>query len=125
MNELIEQLVAQLGINTQQARGGAGLLFKAAWDKLGSAEFQQLLGTVPGVGELLKLAPLSERKGLLGGLASAIGGNAAILASVIAGFSTLGLSADTAKKFVPIMLDFLRKHAGPDVVARVEAALRS
>ena len=63
--------------------------------------------------------------GLLGGLTSALGGNAAMLANVVSGFSKLGLSADTAKKFVPIILDFLRKHVAADVVTKIEAALRA
>lgn len=125
MNELIDQLTKQLGVDKQQARVGAGILFNAAQDKLGNGEFQRLLGTVPGIGDFMKCAPSSGRRGLLGGLASAIGGDTAILATVVSGFSKLGLSADTAKKFVPIMLDFLRRHVGPDVVARVEAALRA
>ncbi len=62
---------------------------------------------------------------MLGGLASALGGNAAILANLVSGFSKLGLSVDTARKFVPIVIDFLRKHVSPDVVAKIEAALRA
>ena len=61
---------------------------------------------------------------MLGGLASALGGNAAILANLVSGFSKLGLSVD-GRKFVPIVIDFLRKHVSPDVVAKIEAALRA
>jgi hypothetical protein len=125
MKELIDQLTKQLGIDPSQAQSGAAILFKAAQDKLGGGEFQKLIGTVPGVADLLKLAPASGGGGLLGGLASALGGNAAVLANVVTGFSKLGLSADTAKKFVPVVLDFLHKHAGPDVVAKIETALRT
>ena len=58
---------------------------------------------MPGVGDLVKLAP----------------------ATVVSGFSKLGMSADLAKKFVPIVLGYLRKHAGAQTVAKVEAALRA
>ena len=126
MQELLDQLTRELGIKPAQAQSGAGILFKAARDKLGGAEFQKLLGGVPGVGDLVKLAPAAEGGGgLLGGLASALGGNAAMLANVVSGFSKLGMSADLAKKFVPIVLAYLRQHAGADVVAKVEAALRA
>jgi hypothetical protein len=125
MKELIDQLTRQLGIDPNQAQSGAAILFKAAQDKLGSAEFQRLIGAVPGVADLLKLAPASGGGGLLGGLASALGGNAALLANVVSGFSKLGLSTDTAKKFVPVVIDFLHKHAGPEVVAKVETAMRT
>lgn len=124
MKELLDQLTRKLGIDTQQAQSGAAILFKAAQDKLGGGEFHELLGGVPGLGDLVKLAPAGGG-GLLGGLAAALGGNAAMLANVVSGFSKLGLSADTARKFVPIVIDFLRKHVSPDVVAKVEAALRA
>lgn len=124
MKELLDQLTQKLGIDTQQAQSGAAILFKAAQDKLGGGEFHKLLGGVPGLGDLVKLAPAGGG-GLLGGLAAALGGNAAMLANVVSGFSKLGLSADTARKFVPIVIDFLRKHVSPDVVAKVEAALRA
>jgi hypothetical protein len=125
VQELVDQLTRQLGINPAQAQSGAGILFKAARDKMGSGEFQKLLGGVPGVTDLVKLAPASGGSGLLGGLASALGGNAALLANVVSGFSKLGMSADVAKKFMPIVLDYLHKHAGAEVVAKVEAALRA
>lgn len=126
MQELIDQLTKQLGINAGQAQSGAGILFNAAKEKLGGGEFQKLLGSVPGIGDLLKHAPAAGGGGgLLGGLASAIGGNAAMLANVVSGFSKIGLTPDMAKRFVPIVLDFLRKHVSPDVIAKIESALRS
>jgi len=125
MKELFDSLCGQLGIDATQAQSGAAILFKAAEDKLGSDEFQKLLGGVPGLSDLVKQAPAGGGGGLLGGLASALGGNAAILANVVSGFSKLGLSVDTAKKCVPIVIDFLRKHVSPDVVAKIEAALRA
>jgi Protein of unknown function VcgC/VcgE (DUF2780) len=124
MNELFDQLAKQLGIDQKQAQSGAAILFKAAQKKLGNGEFQNLLGGLPGIGDLLTQAP-SSGGGLLGGLAAALGaGNAAILANAVSGFSKLGLSANTAKKFVPIVLDYLRKHVGADVVTKIETALR-
>jgi Protein of unknown function VcgC/VcgE (DUF2780) len=124
MKELIDELTRQLGINATQAQSGAGILFKAAQEKLGAGEFQKMLGAVPGVADLLKHAP-SSGGGLLGGLASAFGGNAALFAKVVTGFSALGLPVDTAKKFVPIVLEYLRKHVGPDTASKIEAALRT
>jgi hypothetical protein len=126
VKELFDQLTKQLGIDQNQAQSGAAILFKAAKDKLGGAEFHKLLGRVPGIDDLLKRAPAGGGGGgLLGGLASALGGNAAILANVVSGFTRLGLSAETGRKFVPIVLDFLRKHVDPEVIAKIEAALRA
>src|SRR3982750_2642738 len=102
MNELIQMLTNDLGVNAQQAEGGAGVLFKAAQDKLGAGEFGKLLGAVPGIGDLMRKAPAAGGGGLgglLGGLAGAVGGNAALIANVVGGFGKLGLTTDHAKKF--------------------------
>lgn len=123
MKDLIELLSQQLKINEKQAQGGAAMLFKAAKDKLGGVEFSKMLGSVAGVEALVKQAPQSGG-GLLGGLASLAGGNTALIANIVSGFSKLNLSTDHARKFVPIMLDYLRARVGPDVVSRLEKTLR-
>ena len=129
MKELVDMLTKNLGVNPSQAEGGAGVLFKAAQDKLGAAEFGKMLGGVPGVTDLLKKAPAAGGGGglggLLGGIAGAMGGNAGLIANVVGGFSKLGLKADDAKKFVPIILTFLRTKVGPDVVSKLESALKA
>jgi len=127
MKELIDNLVNNLGVNRLQAEGGAAVLFKAARDKLGGEEFGKLLGGVPGLSDLLKKAPAGGGGGfggLLGGLAGAMGGNAALIATVVGGFSKLGLKADDAKRFAPVLLDYLRGQVGPDVVSKLEKTLR-
>ena len=127
MKELIDKLTGALGVNVAQAEGGAAVLFKAAKDKLGDGEFSRLLGGVPGLAELLKKAPASGGGGLgglLGGLAGAVGGNAALISTVMSGFGKLGLGTDDAKRFVPVIMDFLRQKVGSDVVSRLEKTLR-
>jgi len=126
MKELIDLLTRNLGVSGSQAEGGAAVLFKAAKEKLGGAEFDKLLGGVPGLGDLLKKAPASGGGlgGMLGNLAGAMGGNAGLIATVVGGFSKLGLTTDHAKKFVPVILDFLKSKVGPDVVSRLEKTLR-
>ena len=127
MKELIDMLTGALGVNANQAEGGAAVLFKAAKDKLGDGEFGKLLGGVPGLTDLMKKAPASGGGGLgglLGGLAGAVGGNAALFSTIMGGFSKLGLTTDDAKRFVPVILDVLRKKAGPDVVSKLEKTLR-
>jgi len=124
MKALIASLSQQLKIDEKQAQGGAAVLFKAARDKLGATEFSKMLGSVAGVESLVKQVPQSGG-GLLGGLASLAGGNTALLATIVSGFSKLNLSTDQAQKFVPIMLDYLRTKVGPDVVDRLEKTLRA
>jgi len=126
MKELIDQLTKNLGISGSQAEGGAAVLFKAARDKLGGDEFSKLLGGVTGLGDLMKKAPAAGGGlgGMLGGLAGAMGGNAGLIATIVGGFGKLGLKPEDAKKFVPVILDFLRTKVGPDVVSRLEKTLR-
>src|SRR3954463_8463910 len=127
MKELVEMLTSTLGVNTGQAEGGAAVLFKAAKDKLGEGEFSRLLGGIPGLSDLLKKAPApggGGLGGLLGGLAGAVGGNAALIGTIVGGFGKLGLGTDDAKRFLPVILEFLRKNVGPDVVSRLEKTLR-
>ena len=127
MKELIDMLTRNLNISGTQAEGGAGVLFKAAQDKLGAAEFGKLLGGVPGLSDLMKKAPAAGGGlgGLLGGIAGAVGGNAGLIATIVQGFGKLGLKADDAKKFVPVILEFLRTKVGPDVVSKLEKTLRA
>ena len=127
MKELVDQLTSSLGISTAQAEGGAAVLFKAARDKLGGEEFGKLLGNLPGMSDLVRKAPAAGGGlgGMLGGLAGALGGNAGLIATVVGGFGKLGLKPDDAKKFVPVIMDFLRDKVGPDVVSRLEKTLRA
>jgi len=127
MKELIDSLTKSLGISAAQAEGGAAVLLKAAKDKLGAAEFDSQLGSVPGLYDLLKKAPAAGGGlgGLLGGLAGAIGGNAALISTIVGGFGKLGLKAEDAKKFVPIIMGFLRTKVGPDVLSNLEKTLRA
>lgn len=129
MKELIDMLTKNLGVNAAQAEGGAGVLFKAAKDKLGGAEFEQLLGGVPGLGDLMKKAPATGGGGglggMLGGLAGAMGGNAGLIATIMGGFGKLGLTASHAKQFVPVILEFLKTKVSPDVISKLEKTLRA
>jgi hypothetical protein len=128
MKELIDMLTTNLGVSPAQAEGGAGVLFKAARDKLGGAEFDRLLGGLPGLGDLMMKAPApggGGLGGLLGGLAGAMGGNAGLIATIVSGFGKLGLTAEHAKKFAPLIMEFLRARVGPDVAARLESTLRA
>jgi hypothetical protein len=127
MKELIDSLKT-LGVTSLQAEGGAAVLFKAARDKLGAAEFDQMLGAVPGLGDLIKKAPAAGGGGLgglLGGLAGAMGGNAALVTTIVGGFSKLGLTVEDAKRFAPVIMNFLRSKVGPDVAAKLEKTLRT
>jgi uncharacterized protein VcgC/VcgE DUF2780 len=138
--ELIQQLVSRLNINEGQAKGGAGLLFNLAKEKLGSGEFQQLAEKVPGVKDLLGAAPPTSpaasagggMMGALGGIAASHGagglgekvGGLGNLANLASGFSQLGLSPDMIGKFVPIVLSFVQNQGGDSMKGLLEKVLK-
>lgn len=128
MQELVTSLVKQLGVTPTQAQGGAGAIFKAAQDRLGSSEFDKLLGGVPGVKDLLGHAPSAGGGGLLGGLASMAGkmggGEMAQAAQLLASVSSLGINKDTLMKFIPVVMQFLESKGGAQLVQQVRAALK-
>lgn len=116
MNELIAQLVAQLGVNENQAAGGAGTIFKLAKEQLGDADFSKISGAVGGVETLIGQAPAAGGAAkLLGGLGSMFGGatgSAASLGSAVSAFQSLGLNTDMVAKFAPIILSFVQNKGG-------------
>ena len=116
--ELIQILTSNLGVEENQATGGAGLLFQLAKEKLGDEAFSQVAEHIPGIGNMIEAALAS------GGLASAIGGLASMmgapqelgtLAGAIGGFSQLGLNADMVSQFIPIILSFVQERGGEQV----------
>jgi len=70
--ELVDLLVKNLGVDRQQAEGGAGTIFKLAQEQMGSGDFSKLTTAIPDIGELAKSAPQQEGTG--GGLFGALGG---------------------------------------------------
>lgn len=127
MKELIDLLVKQLGVTEQQAGGGAGVLLRAARDKLGAQHFDELLGGVGGVDQLLGRAPQAGGLGgLLAGIATAAGGQrAALLAEIVSGFTRLDMRPEQAKAFVPVILSFLRSKIGQQAGEELERTLRA
>ena len=126
--ELIELLTKNLGVREDQAKGGAGLLFNLAKEKLGESDFSQLAQHVPNINELIGAAPKSKGLGaVLGGLASSIGGDASkfgSIASLASGFSEIGLDDGMVGKFIPIILSFVQGKGGSEVKGLLEKVLK-
>lgn len=114
--ELITQLVENLGISEGQAKGGAGLLFNLAKEKLASGDFSQISEAVPGINEMMEAAPQSGGFAkAVGSITSAFGGKAGklgSLAGIASGFSKLDLDSDMLGKFLPVILSFVQSKGG-------------
>jgi len=126
--ELIDLLTKNLGVGEDQAKGGAGLLFNLAKEKIGDADFSQVAQHVPGLNELIDSAPKSSGIGTaLGGLASNLGGGASKLgniASLAGGFSDLGLDSSMLSKFIPVILSFVQEKGGSGVKDLLSGVLK-
>lgn len=126
--ELLSQLVQNLGVKEEQAKGGSGLLFKMAKEKLGGGDFSKIAEAVPGVDDLINTAPESGgAASALGGLGSALGGGAGKLgdlASLAGGFSKLGLDSGMVGKFIPVVLSFVGSKGGDTVKNLLSGVLK-
>jgi hypothetical protein len=135
--ELVDQLVQQLGVSNEQAEGGAGLLLKMAKEKLGSDDFSQIAGLIPGIDELLGKAPSGDAAASPGGgIMEAIGGIAKSigmgdigeklegLAGVAGGFGKLDLDTEMVSKFATIIIEFLKKNGGETVEAILKSVFK-
>ena len=126
MNELIKRLMKELGITKDQARGGLVALLRAAQQNMARADFDEFVVDIPGADKLLKEAPPpSTLSSLAGGLGSLLGGRRSPgrWAGLAASFTELGIPLDTAKKFGPIVIDYVGHHGGEDLVDKIRDAL--
>lgn len=57
--ELIQLLIAQLGINEPQAKGGLGAILSIAQNKLSPATVAEIGKLLPNLADLIKAAPAS------------------------------------------------------------------
>lgn len=126
MQELIRQIVSQLGVQENQAQAGLGLLLKLAKEKLSAGDFAQIANVIDGVEDLINAAPAEGgAAGLLGGVASALGGGDTLgkLASLASGFKKLDLDPDMISKFTGILLNFLKDKGGDTVKTLLAQAM--
>lgn len=126
MNVLIKRLTKELGITKAQANGGLVALLRAAQQNMARADFDEFVADVPGADKLLKDAPPpSTLSSLAGGLGSLLGGKKSPgrWAGLAASFTELGIPIATAKKFGPIVIDYVAHHGGEDLVDKIKDAL--
>jgi hypothetical protein len=127
MDDLIKRLVKETGVTKKQAEGGLVALLRAGEKNLSRKDFEQFVADVPGADKLLRKAPPpSTLSTLAGGLGSLLGGRSSPgrWAGLAASFTELGVDLTTAKKFGPIVIDYVAHHGGEDLVDKMKAALK-
>ena len=112
-NPLMGTLMSSLGVTQQQAEGGVGSILKLANEKLVKGDFDQVAALIPGASKYMdtakKLGAYGSQIGNLAGLTSSLG--------------KLGISPDTAAKFIPAVTDFVGKAGGSELGAKLAGAL--
>jgi hypothetical protein len=127
MNVLIKRLTKELGVSKAQAEGGLVALLRAGQQNMARADFEQFMADIPGAEAMLRKAPPpSTLSSLAGGLGSLFGGrnSPGRWAGLAASFTELGVDLGTAKKFGPIVIDYVEHHGGEDLVEKMKAALK-
>jgi len=127
MDDLIKRLTKELGANKKQAEGGLVALLRAGQQNMARRDFEQVVADIPGADKLLRKAPPpSTLSSLAGGLGSLFGGRTGPgrWAGLAASFTEIGVDLDTAKKFGPIVIDYVKHHGGEDLVDKLKTALK-
>jgi len=126
MDDLVKRLTKELGVTKKQAQGGLVALLRAGQQNLSRADFEQFVADVPGADKLLaKAPPPSTLSTIAGGLGGLFGRNSpGRWAGLAASFTELGVDLDTARKFGPIVIDYVAHHGGANLVQKMRTALK-
>ena len=126
--KLVELLVKNIGITTQQAEGGAGSIFNTAKQNMDAEDFLKVTTAMQEVEPLMAAAPkITKSSGALGGMSSMLSKNAGSvgkMAGLYDSFSKLGLSKDMVGLFIPLILDYAKSNGGSAVFNLLKTALQ-
>jgi hypothetical protein len=126
MDDLVKRLTKELGVTKKQAQGGLVALLRAGQQNLSRVDFEQFVADVPGADKLLaKAPPPSTLSTIAGGLGGLFGRNSpGRWAGLAASFTELGVDLETARKFGPIVIDYVAHHGGENLVQKMRTALK-
>ncbi len=126
--DLVGLLTKNLGVTSQQAKGGAGSIFNTASKKMSVEDFSRVTEAMPEVTSLMNAAPrVGSGSGTLGGLSSMLkksGGSLGTLTELSGAFSKLGLSSGMVSKFIPIILGYAQSKGGDTIANLLKTALQ-
>ena len=111
---LVSSLMSSLGLNPEQAVGGAGALLGLAQTKLAAEDWSKIAAAVPDTDDLVKTA------NSLGEITNQADG----LADLSDAFSKIGLSFEQVTRMVPVLSDYVAKSAGADLGNKLSSVLK-
>ncbi|WP_052481205.1 DUF2780 domain-containing protein [Gilvimarinus agarilyticus] len=106
---LMSSLTDQLGISQTQAAGGTSALMALASNALSDDNAAMLKDIIPSSG------------GAAGGLASSLMGSITSMDGVASAFSQLGLDPAMIEQFTPILMDYVGKNGGSDLLGQLSS----
>ena len=113
MNELMDVLMKQVGLDTVQAKGVLGMILKVMSDKLGDGTFDQVRQILPGADAAIAAAPRvgGGLGGMLGGIAGSFGGEKAmVLLQLTDGLRKLNIPTSKGEDIVLALKEGVNKH---------------
>lgn len=122
MEQFIQFISAKLGVSDSVARNAITVLFEFAQKKMDPAEFEKLVGQIPGAAEFMSQAAASTAEsaassGGLGGLfGSLLGGSLGDAAKAYGDLQAAGLSSGQIPAFIQAFVVKAREVAGPEAV---------
>ncbi len=123
---LIGILTGQLGINQQQAMGGAGSIFQIAQQRMQPGDFSRLSAAVPGMDRYLAAAPQQALTNGSNNMWNGTGnmmGDVGSLMALAGSFQSLGMNADMIGRFVPVMLQYVEQQGGTATMSLLQNSL--
>ena len=119
---------SSLGVNQQQAAGGAGILLEQAQTQLQPNQFKQLSQYIPDISQLISAAPKAGGGSTLENklelpLNSISGLSDISLTDIITRFQSLGLNADMPLKFGTAIQQYIRQTGGDSASSLLIQAL--
>jgi hypothetical protein len=128
--DLIDHLIARLGLSEAQAMGGAGIVFKLARRKLSHAEFAQIAREVSGLDDIIASAPDSRDGEPVGGISDMLSelrqkGQVGELAGLVGDFEKLDIDVGRVNRFVSLVVGFVRGRGGDAVGNLLDGVLSS
>lgn len=128
--DLIDHLIARLGLSEKQAMGGAGIVFRLAQRKLSSDQFAQIAQEVSGLDDIIASAPDSGDGGPAGGIGDMLSelretGQIGELAGLVGDFEKIDIDVGRVNRFVSLVVSFVRGRGGDGVGNLLDGVLSS
>lgn len=127
IQDFIQSAAQQLGTSEDSTRSATAGLLQFVREKASGGDFQELLGKLPGAGELVAspsgaTASTPSGGGMLGGVmgaaSSAMGGKGAGL-DLVGLLGQSGFDLGKAGPFVSMFLNLIRDKGGADLLGRI------